>query len=690
MWMRRFGLVLLFIGCSLFLCGCGSSGGGGGGVGNLFGTVVNLAYSPISNADVVVDSAATKTLSNGRYSFINLPSGVKLIKINSVAHTSSYRKVTFSGGASANAGIAVLADLDSKVTPISSSGGTATNTSGSIKIVFPSGAFSTTTNVVLTTVPKVAAPYNPPSGDQFVSYIIYAKPDNVTLAAPARLSIPNLTQVPSTVEVSFYKFNTDTLVWGLLPGHGHSTPETGTIDFDTDQMGWLAAIMKIYPAPGWIQGTVTSGGAPVSGANVWTMTSYDLSDSSGNYKLDDIPVGTAEVYASALGYLLYTSPIQTITSGNQTNLAIDLTTFVQSQGNIAGRVRELYGSQLYPARVVESHGGVAYTDQNGLYTLYNVPAGFTDVTAYADSHISSIESNISVPSGGTVSDVNFDLPFVGQSSTYEFTFESTTEGFITLADQYGNGFWHLQHYDNIIPSNNPQNYFNSAHPPNTRKVFLQDDNVTSFTGHIPVPHGGNYYFWYGQTSQVGDPSTAEASYIGLEDPFVSEEGSGGESLNPAGNSGTLESPTLNLSGYTFGKLSFWTWWEIEGKNPKQGVGYDAMYIYASASPYMSWTLLGYLNPYDDPATNLNISGEAYTSGGFNQPGVWVQHNYDLTAYVGNTVKLRFVFNTHDRKYNGFRGWFLDDVKIESSQFGISSFGGNGIRYYPTFPREPRN
>jgi hypothetical protein len=687
--LRKLGLFLLLIGYTIFLCGCGSAGGGGGGVGNLFGTVVDLAYSPISNADVVVDTAAAKTLSNGRYSFINLPSGVKLIKINSVAHTSSYRKVTFSGGTSANAGIAVLANLDSKVTPITSAGGTATNTSGSIKMVFPSGAFSGTTNVVLTTVPKVAAPYNPPSGDQFVSYIIYAKPDNITLGAPAKLSIPNLTQVPSTVEVSFYKFNTDTLVWDALPGHGHSTTETGTIDFDTDQMGWIAAIMQIYPAPGNIAGTVTSGGVPVTGANVWTMTSYDLSDSFGSYSLGDIPVGTAEVYASALGYRLYTSPVQTITSGNQTTLNIDLTAFAQSQGNISGKVWELSGTELYPARVVESNGGVTYTDQDGLYTLYNVPAGFTDVIAYANNHISSKESGVSVPSGGTVSDVNFYLPFVGQSPTYEFTFESTTEGFITMADQSGHNFWHRQHYDNTTLSNNPLNYFNSAHGSSARKVYLRDDGVTSISGHIPVPHEGSYYFWYGQTSQVGDPATAEASYIGLEDMnFTTFEGDGGTSI--IRNTGTLESPVLDLRGYTFGKLSFWTWWEIEGKNPKQGVGYDAMYIYASVSPYTSWSLLGYLNPYEDPAPGLNVSGEAYTSGGFDQPGIWVQHNYDLTQYAGNIVKLRFIFDTHDSHYNGFRGWFLDDIKIETSQFGVSSFGGNGIRYYPALPKEPRN
>jgi hypothetical protein len=289
-----------------------------------------------------------------------------------------------------------------------------------------------------------------------------------------------------------------------------------------------------------------------------------------------------------------------------------------------------------------------------------------------------------VQSGVPVSDVNFDLPYIGPSSTYEFTFETSEEGFTTEADSLGHNFWHRQKDSDFDGEGTRfKNYFNRTDTGKTRKVYLSDDGFIPFDNDSSLGH--HYYFWYGQKT----PSTSEASYIGIEDPFVSEEGSGGESSNVEGNSGTLESPSLNLTGYTFGKLSFWTWWEIEGKNPKQGVGYDAMYIYVK-SPSTSWNLLGYLNPYEDPAENISVSGEAYTSGGFNQPGVWVQHNYDLTGYAGNTIKLRFVFNTYDRKYNGFRGWFLDDIKVENSQFGISSFGSNEIRRYPSFPREPRN
>jgi hypothetical protein len=644
-------------GCS----GSGGGGGGGGGVGNLYGTVVNLSYSPISNADVVVDNAVAKTLSNGTYSFINLPSGRQTIRITSIAHTPSYRQVTFSGGQSTNAGIAIMADLDSKVTPVSmTAGGTATNTNGRIKIVFPSNSVTQEpTNVVLTAVPNVAAPYNPPSGDRFVSYIVYAKPENMSLTSSAELSVPNLTGVSATEEVKFYNFNTNSLEWELLPTRGHSTTETNTIDVNISQLGWLAAIMRITPDPGWIEGTVRSGGAPVAGVNVWTMTSYDVTDSSGSYRLNDIPVGTAEVYASALGYQLYTSPAQTITTNHPTTLPIDLTPFIQNQGNIEGSVKRLNDGNLQNARVVGSKGGVAYTDEYGRYTLYNVPTGITSITAYADNHISSTES-VTVKVGETAIADTFYLPYVGQAATYEFTFETTTEGFTTIADEYGHNFWHRQ-----ITSESHVNYFSQSYGAVTQKVYLVGSTE------IPPAHRGSYYFWYGQAS----PITVEASYIGEQDPgdiTTTESGTGGESYNPDGNSGTLESPSLNLAGYSFGKLSFWTWWEIEGKNP--ATGYDKMFISVSKSPYTTWDLIGYLNPYEDPAKNINVSGEAYTSGGYNQPGIWVQHNFDLTQYAGNTIKIRFSFNTGDRHFNGFRGWFLDDIKIENSQIGVFGFG----------------
>jgi len=684
---KKLWLLAYFLGYAVFLGGCGGAGGGGGGggVGNLSGTVNNTSYNPISNADIVVGSAAAKTLSNGKYSFTNIPAGEKNITINASGYTPAYRKATITGGSNVIADIAFLQALDSKTTPIPSSGGTATNTTGIVRIVFPNDGARPSLDVVLTNVDKIAAPLNAPEKKQFISYIVYAKtkPDNVILSSPAKLSVKNLTSVTNEA-IQFYRFDTDTLEWRpMATGYASTLEGRPTIDVNTTYMGWIAAIMPISPAPGTIKGAVSaSGGGPIFGANVWTYSSYAVTDSSGQYTLNFMPLGTTEVHASALNYSSQTKVVTVEPLGVHT---ANFSLVAASQGNISGTVRNYYDSIIEGARVVdESFGNVAYTDQYGRYTLYNVPLFPTNIWVYASGFICASREATAPASG-------IDLALIPSATvhSYSFTFEAGTEGFIAYADQYGHNFWHRQHYDSSPLATNPQNYFNSSHGAITRKVYLKDDGI------IPTPEGGSYYFWYGQTTLEGNPATVEASYIGAQDPgdvTTTESGTGGESLEPPGaNSGTLESPALNLTGYTFGKLSFWTWWEIEGKNPAQGHGYDEMLIFVSKGPpYTTWNLIGYLNPYEDPAWNITVSGEAYTSGGFNKPGIWVQHNYDLTPYAGDIIKIRFSFNTGDRKYNGFRGWFIDDIKVGNSQFGIFSVGNNDILHYPPAKAIPRN
>ena len=100
-----------------------------------------------------------------------------------------------------------------------------------------------------------------------------------------------------------------------------------------------------------------------------------------------------------------------------------------------------------------------------------------------------------------------------------------------------------------------------------------------------------------------------------------------------------------------------------------------MAVYISKYNYANWNLEGYLNPYDDPNKTISPSKEAYTSGGYDTPPVWVQHKIDLSAYAGNLIKIRFVFDIHDQQYNGYMGWIIDDVHVSASQMGVSSVGG---------------
>ncbi len=42
---------------------------------------------------------------------------------------------------------------------------------------------------------------------------------------------------------------------------------------------------------------------------------------------------------------------------------------------------------------------------------------------------------------------------------------------------------------------------------------------------------------------------------------------------------------------------------------------------------------------------------------------WHERQIDITAYAGSRVKIQFAFGTGDQLSNGYRGWFVDNVRI---------------------------
>ena len=85
-----------------------------------------------------------------------------------------------------------------------------------------------------------------------------------------------------------------------------------------------------------------------------------------------------------------------------------------------------------------------------------------------------------------------------------------------------------------------------------------------------------------------------------------------------------------------------------------------VYLIPAVDPYYSVVHLGRLNPVIDTNGSHDVP---YSSGGFNQPGVWVVQGYSLDDYVGYGYRLEFIFNTYDKNYNAFRGWLIDDVNV---------------------------
>jgi len=171
--------------------------------------------------------------------------------------------------------------------------------------------------------------------------------------------------------------------------------------------------------------------------------------------------------------------------------------------------------------------------------------------------------------------------------------------------------------------------------------------------YLPTPHSGNSDFWYGNPEN--------GTFIG--EPF--DHFPFGGSLHTGGNSdyehgGTLTSPLFETHSLGHIMFSFWTWWEVECIDIDN---YDMMFIMVSSDAGATWDTLNWLNP---PFSRLPgwDNWESYSSGGYLSPGVWIKWTYFLdTDYSGSDIMLRFLFSTNDPLYNGFRGWFIDDIYV---------------------------
>jgi hypothetical protein len=194
------------------------------------------------------------------------------------------------------------------------------------------------------------------------------------------------------------------------------------------------------------------------------------------------------------------------------------------------------------------------------------------------------------------------------------------------------GQWHLQANPNDVAISSDIN---------PALVSLPD------FGYLPSAYSGDYVWWYG--------SSADGTFSGDWTLADQVEKNGGWSA--LSNSGELVSQSIDLTTAANADLTFWSWWEIEGVDVDR---YDLMDTYVTTDDGVTWAKVVGMNPIND------VDGESfkpYSSGGLGEIGQWIHTQADLSEYVGSTIKLKFSFDTMDEKYNGFRGWLIDDVRI---------------------------
>ena len=94
--------------------------------------------------------------------------------------------------------------------------------------------------------------------------------------------------------------------------------------------------------------------------------------------------------------------------------------------------------------------------------------------------------------------------------------------------------------------------------------------------------------------------------------------------------------------------------------------WDLRRTWVSADGGASWEVLGF--------TYSNY----YHFGWPPDPNRWIAQTFDLSAWAGQSVRLRFEFWAGDFWLNDYRGWFLDDVVVEALDGpGIPACFGDG-------------
>ncbi|TET91805.1 MAG: hypothetical protein E3J35_01080 [Methanomassiliicoccales archaeon] len=169
------------------------------------------------------------------------------------------------------------------------------------------------------------------------------------------------------------------------------------------------------------------------------------------------------------------------------------------------------------------------------------------------------------------------------------------------------------------------------------KTIIWSDEMESGVAGWQV-EGGPEVFWH-QTSK-----TAYLAYSPTTAWWYANETTGWYFIGPppgVRNYGNLTSPAIDLSGYSAPALSFWHDLVTEGA---AGADEGRVLIEDQANPGI-WT--------EELLTLLTQN--------------WTKARFDLAAYAGKTIKVRFYFDTIDYYNNLFKGWSVDRFYVFGSQ-----------------------
>lgn len=182
---------------------------------------------------------------------------------------------------------------------------------------------------------------------------------------------------------------------------------------------------------------------------------------------------------------------------------------------------------------------------------------------------------------------------------------------------------------------------------------------------------GGFTVASGQDWQWGHPTSG---------PNGAHSGQNAWATNLAGtyrdnsNSG-LDSPPIVLRNATSATLTFWHWYRMEYSD---GTFWDGGNVKLSTDNGATFQVIFPQGGYDGTATNSAnpLYGQPVFGGPASNGNFWHEETFDLSAFVNQTVIIRFHFGSDG--YVGDLGWYVDDVMVATPQSPVPLFHNTTI------------
>ncbi|AKU89659.1 choice-of-anchor J domain-containing protein [Vulgatibacter incomptus] len=150
--------------------------------------------------------------------------------------------------------------------------------------------------------------------------------------------------------------------------------------------------------------------------------------------------------------------------------------------------------------------------------------------------------------------------------------------------------------------------------------------------------------------QCGTPSAVGPATCHSEPGCLATNLTGNYRDNLRWSSTVADSPTIDLTGASDPKLYFWAWMRTQSATT------DAFNVKVSTNGGSTWSLItGVSRAYDGTAGGEQGWGGDRTTQG------WERYSADLSAFVGQTIQLRFAFRSDSSTNHA--GVYIDDVLV---------------------------